>query len=329
MPARLGERRGRQVSVLFGPTTGVDALPVLACPVGVSARTVRALSAGLWLLAGAPACHGQRSAGGGAPPASAIPASPPSQVAPTAAPSASPPPAPSARCSAACAPATTCQLTKSGPACVACAPGSLPTCQDERFVATCRDDGTLAPSLDCGAQKQRCDRGRCVAPECRPGALHCFDGDIYRCSADGSDRTLATRCVISEPDGSIDASKGLCQVKNGTPACRTSCSLPDHSIVALRDCGACEWDKATFCATESQPRGCSDWICLKDGTMGFGAISIPCFRDTDGLVVPGSDERGACAGSGAPGAIGSRTVTYAVCRGGQPARATRVEPCAK
>lgn len=326
MPARFGEPRGRQGSVLFGPTAGVDALPVLACPVGVSARIVRALFAGLWLLAGAPRCQGQRSAGGEAP-ASAVSASLAPQAA--TAPSALSPPAPSAPCSTVCAPGSSCQLTKNGPACVACAPGSVPTCQDERFVATCRDDGTLAPSLDCGAQKKRCDRGRCVDPECRPGALHCFEGDIYRCSADGSDRTLATRCVVTGPDGSLDASKGLCQVKNGTPACRTSCSLPDHSIVALRDCGACEWDKATFCATESPERACSDWICLKDGTMGFGAVSIPCFRDTDGLVVPGSDERGACEGPGAPGVTASRTVTYAVCRGGQPARATRVEPCTK
>jgi hypothetical protein len=195
---------------------------------------------------------------------------------------------------------------------------------DDRAVATCGDDGKLAQATDCAAQKKRCERGRCVDRECTPNALHCFEGDVYRCNADGTGRALATRCVVVGKDGSIDASKGLCQVEKGTPACRTKCSLPDHTIVAMRDCGECRWDEVPFCATESPERGCSDWICLQGGDIGFGAVSIPCYRETDGLVVPGSDKRGACEGTGA---VGARKITYEICRGGKPSPATRHEPC--
>jgi hypothetical protein len=242
------------------------------------------------------------------------------------APGSSAPAASSPRCNEPCAPGTACHLTAKGPACVACAPGSAPTCEDARFVASCDEGGTLRRGTDCAAEKKRCDRGRCAPGACTPGRLHCFDGDVYRCNEDGEGRALATRCVEEAPDGTLDTPRGLCQEKNGVPACRRRCDLPDHSIVALHGCEPCRWEGVPFCATESPERGCTDWICLPGHDYSPGAVAIPCTRSTDGLAVPGSDERGACEGTGA---IGRRKVRYQVCRDGQPAAATRVEPCSR
>lgn len=256
-----------------------------------------------------------------------VPASSLSRGSASEAPAPAPPPsAPSpVTCRDACAPGTACHLTAKGPACVACAPGSAPTCKDARTVAICGDDGALHAATDCAAQQKRCDRGRCTARECAPGALHCFEGDVFRCDADGDGRALVTRCVVATSDG-LDASKGLCQVKNGVPACRTGCDLPDHTIVALHSCEACAWEGVPFCATESPERACADWICIERKHTSPGAVAIPCWRDTDGLVVPGSELRGACEGAGA---IGAREVGYQICRDGKPSPARRVEPCAR
>lgn len=262
---------------------------------------------------------------GPTPPAATAPSSG-LAPAPSSAPAASAPADPGPRCSQACAPGTACHLTAKGPACVACAPGSVPTCDGERHVATCDEDGALHRTTDCAARKQRCDRGRCAPSECTPGQLHCFDGDVYRCNADGEGRTLATRCVDVDPDGSIGTPRGLCQEKKGVPACRTRCDLPAHSIVAVHGCEPCLWEGVPFCATESPERSCTDWICLPSHDYTFGAVAIPCWRSTEGLAVPGSDERGACEGTGA---IGRRKVRYQVCREGKPAAATRVEPCSR
>jgi hypothetical protein len=103
----------------------------------------------------------------------------------------------------------------------------------------------------------------------------------------------------------------------------------------------CAWDKVSFCATESLERSYFDWTChcddpvpdprfdrprCKDGFLGVGVVGMPCYRDTDGLVVPGSDRRGACDGEGP---IGTRAIAYKVCRGGHAVAATRTEPCRK
>ncbi|MFO0615607.1 MAG: hypothetical protein U0414_23640 [Polyangiaceae bacterium] len=228
-------------------------------------------------------------------------------------------------CSGTCAPGTRCELTKDGPACVACAPGSLPTCRDGRFLEACTDEGKRETVTDCETLHRRCDQGRCAARVCAPNALECFDADVYRCNADGTARTLVTACVITGADGSLDASRGLCQGVNGVPACSKACNLPDHTIVAMRDCDTCSWDGIPFCTEEYDGnRGCTDWFCLPGGAMGFGVVSMPCVRDTEGLIVPGSKKTSACEGTGP---IGSRTITYDTCKGGQPVAATRVEPC--
>lgn len=245
----------------------------------------------------------------------------------SAAPSASSAAAASAlKCDAPCGPGTSCQLTKKGPACVACAPGSLPTCQDGQFVQTCTDEGAFAKSTDCKAEKARCDGGRCVELECTPNETGCFEGDVYKCNADGTARTLVTNCVIVDKDGGMSMPNGPCQTVGGVAACRQKCMLPDHTIVAMRDCAACPWEGVPFCATESAERGCTDWICLTGGDMTAGAVAMPCYRDTKGLVVPGSEKLGACEGSGP---VGEQKITYEVCNKGKPEPATRVAPCVK
>src|SRR6185436_6629500 len=100
--------------------------------------------------------------------------------------SSSPTAAPAVVCAEACATGTTCALTKRGPACVECAPGSLPTCKEDQFVAVCNDDGTLQKTTDCAKQSKRCVSGTCQSRECTPNKLHCFEGNVYKCTAAGS-----------------------------------------------------------------------------------------------------------------------------------------------
>ncbi len=258
----------------------------------------------LLLSAALVACASQPRIGSGGPPALAF---------------ATPPADPPIVCSKTCAPGSACQLTKTGPACANCAPGSVPTCKDDRFVATCDADGTLKPTIDCFAKNKHCASGTCMSRECQPNAVHCFEGDVYRCSARGTARTLMTNCR-GEDDASF---KGVCQEGRGTPACRIDCKVPDGSIVALYDCEPCNWDASPFCATQSNARACGDTIC-HNGMLGAGGVAIPCWRETDGLVVPSSERREQCRGAGP---VGDRTITYQVCRDGTAVAASRVEPC--
>jgi hypothetical protein len=167
------------------------------------------------------ACVCQPRASCGAPdrpaltsPAIAASSSAPVSSAPPAA-SSSPPDEPAIACAAACTAGTTCALTNRGPACVECAPGSLPTCKDERFVAVCGDDGSLQTTTDCFAQSKRCVSGTCKSRECTPNALHCFEGNVYRCNIGGTGRVLVTTCQIDDGSGGLTLDKGVCQVRRG------------------------------------------------------------------------------------------------------------------
>lgn len=245
-------------------------------------------------------------------------ASQPTPAASASAPSSEPPDPPPV-CSAACKEGTSCHLTSKGAACTACAPGSLPVCKDRGTLSVCQADGSIK-SVSCDAQGKQCSEGACVDRACKPNALHCFERNVHRCDATGDSRTLVKSCE----DG------GPCQqTKGAAPACRQTCDLPDHQIVAVWDCGACDWSTTPFCARESnQPdRSCSDNICVHEGgkkIIGVGAVTMPCFRETEALVVPRSDRPGGCEG---PGPIGARAISYQVCKGGKAVDVSRVAPC--
>lgn len=279
------------------------------------------------------ACVCQPRASCGAPdrpaltsPVIAASSSAPASSAPPAA-SSSPPGEPAIACAAACSAGTACALTNRGPACVECAPGSLPTCKDDRFVAVCGDDGSLQTTTDCFAQSKRCVSGTCKSRECTPNALHCFEGNVHRCNASGTGRALVTTCQIDDGLGGLTLDKGVCQVRRGVPACHTDCFEPDSTILALFGCSPCEPPPGDFCAMEGT-HGCNDRICSHwpEGRYITGPWPAqgPCRRETDGLAVPGSDRRGACEGTGP---IGARVISYEVCRGGHAVAATRAEPC--
>jgi len=203
----------------------------------------------------------------------------------------------------------------------ACDPNAVPTCKDDRFIATCKSDGTLE-TTDCTAQHKRCLNGMCVEPVCEPGKLHCSNGNLYRCNEAGSDRTLVEDCLGKSPQGGANS---VCQPDLSPPACRKTCKSPGSAPVVLSqyDCGACEWAEVAFCAEESPERACSTVICA-DNQLGAGATMLPCYRETTGLVVPGSEKRGPCTA-----AEGTMTITYEVCQGGKATPASRTVPCQK
>jgi hypothetical protein len=210
-----------------------------------------------------------------------------------------------------------CHLMKSGPACSACAPGSVPTCKDDGTVAACNDDGTQA-TTDCGAQKKRCANGVCVDRVCDPGQLICNDGDVYRCNAFGSGSSLETKCRPRDGVCWSDAAR--------KPACRTQClGIAQNQVLSTYNCGQCDFSSVPFCAKKAPDHGCQSALC-QSGQIGFGADDAPCLRETEGLVVPDSEKKGDCQGDGA---VGTMKVDYQVCRGGQAVAATRNEPCQK
>ncbi|APR76347.1 Hypothetical protein A7982_01694 [Minicystis rosea] len=217
-----------------------------------------------------------------------------------------------------CAADRACRITKSGPACAVCDPAGVPTCQDDHTVVACTPDGALHIT-DCAAQKQRCVHGSCVARLCEPGRRHCHNGRLYQCNATGSDRVLVQDCFA---DGS-----GVCQPDVNPPACRVKCKAARGQtlVVAVDDC-TCDWSTVPFCAEESEEGGCATRLCVAGGQLSAGATALPCHRETAGLVVPGSEKRGACNGDGE---IGSMTIAYEVCRDGKAVAATRIAPCAR
>jgi hypothetical protein len=86
-----------------------------------------------------------------------------------------------------------------------------------------------------------------------------------------------------------------------------------------------------FCSSssDSEKSGCELRFCGADppgGWIGYAVGSGSCWRDTDGLAVPGSEVRGACTGDGE---LGVAKVDYQVCRGGKAVAATRSVPCRK
>jgi hypothetical protein len=220
-----------------------------------------------------------------------------------------------------CDKGTACRTTRNGPACAACDPSAVPTCKDDRFIVACKDDGTVE-TTDCAAQRRRCLHGTCVDTVCAPGQLHCSNGGLYRCNAAGSGRALVEDCLAMTTG---DGARAVCQPDLSPPACRKTCKSPGGATVVLSqiECGACEWDKAAFCEEESPERACSTITCA-DSQLSAGATMLPCRRETRGLVVPGSERRGPCAGTGE---IGSMSITYEVCQDGKPTPASRVAPC--
>jgi hypothetical protein len=196
-------------------------------------------------------------------------------------------------------------------------------------VAACGDDGALQKTTDCFSQSKRCVSGTCQSRECDPNEVHCHEGNVYKCNATGTARALVTTCQIPDGTGGMKLDKGVCQVRRGKAACHTDCNEPDSTILALFGCTVCEPPPDNFCATVGT-HGCNDRICRKWPDSPRPSIAGPygaeghCRRETDDLAVPGSDQRGACEGTGP---IGEWVVSYQVCRGGSPVVTTRKEPC--
>jgi hypothetical protein len=135
--------------------------------------------------------------------------------------------------------------------------------------------------------------------------------------------------MTDDGHGGLTVDKGVCQVRKGVAACHEDCLKPDETLVVY-GCGACRPPDDNFCATVGH-ENCMDRICRKfddpkPEIAGPFDVQGECRRETDGLVVPGSDKRSGCEGAGP---IGDRVVSYQVCRGGKAIAATRKEPCKK
>src|SRR5690349_18069049 len=71
--------------------------------------------------------------------------------------------------------------------------GCSPSCADARYAEVCGADGRPSRQ-DCGAKGRRCVRGVCAERLCKPGELHCDQGELYRCDENGSSRALVKAC---------------------------------------------------------------------------------------------------------------------------------------
>lgn len=186
-----------------------------------------------------------------------------------------------------------------------------PSCTDALHAKVCGDDGK-ASELDCGKIGRRCVQGVCAQPLCKPKELHCEQGQLYRCDESGSNRTLVAAC---RPDG-------ICvqEIKGGPPQCVKSCDKSlVNAVLAFYDCAPCDFKDVPFCAKTGPETPCSESVC-QSGSLSFGAGMSECYRETDGLLVPGSEKRGTCE-------RGRVKVKYEVCVDGKAESRTRVDGC--
>lgn len=186
-----------------------------------------------------------------------------------------------------------------------------PACSDATHAQVCSDDG-VASLVDCAAKDRRCLRGVCAETLCKPNALHCHEGQLYKCDATGSDRKLEKACRDT----------GVCleDAKTKVASCIAKCDKSMQRVtLAAYDCHECEYKDVPFCAKTGPETACSESVC-NDGDITFGAGMGECHRETDGLIVPGSEKKSACEKA-------TMTVQYEVCVDGKPEKRTRIDGC--
>lgn len=186
-----------------------------------------------------------------------------------------------------------------------------PACSDATHAQVCSDDG-VASLVDCAAKGRRCLRGVCTEPLCKPNSLHCHEGQLYKCDETGSNRKLEKAC----------RDKGVCleDAKTKVASCIEKCDKAMQRVtLASYDCHECEYKDVPFCAKTGPETACSESVC-NDGDITFGAGMSECHRETDGLIVPGSEKKSACEKA-------TMTVQYEVCVDGKPEKRTRIDGC--
>lgn len=186
-----------------------------------------------------------------------------------------------------------------------------PTCSDATHAQVCSEDG-VASLVDCAAKGRRCLRGVCAETLCKPNALHCHEGQLYKCDETGSNRKLEKAC----------RDNGVCleDAKTKVASCIQKCDKSLQRVtLAAYECHECEYKDVPFCAKKGGDTACSESVC-NDGDITFGAGMSECVRETDGLIVPGSEKKGACEKA-------TMTVEYEVCVDGKPEKRTRIDGC--
>lgn len=188
-----------------------------------------------------------------------------------------------------------------------------PACVDATHARICSPDGKPS-TVDCTAEDKRCLRNVCSPRVCKPKSVHCFEGNVYQCDETGASRVLTTPC---RPES-------VCMEDAATHvgACVKSCDKSMSNVaLAVYDCEACNWNDADFCAQEGPERGCSEVLC-QEGELGFGVSNFTCTRETDGLVVPSTDQRKPCDDK-----THTAIVEYEICMSGRHEKRYRVEGC--
>ncbi len=131
-----------------------------------------------------------------------------------------------------------------------CFPGRL-TCNGN--VATlCAEDGSgpLPGGEDCEANRQICREGACAMPDCTPGELICFAGDVYVCDITGKAVALIDDCV----EGEI-------------------CDDSDVAVCAVLSCEtgvrACDQTRVVECNEKGTAWNATDLDCADQGELCF------------------------------------------------------------
>lgn len=186
-----------------------------------------------------------------------------------------------------------------------------PACSDATHAQVCSEDG-VAALVDCAAKGRRCVRGVCAEQLCKPGALHCHEGELYKCDETGSNRKVEKKC---RPDGIC-----LTDAKTKVASCIQKCDKALQQVtLASYECEACDFKDVPFCAKTGPETSCSEAVC-NGGEISYGAGMSECVRETDGLIVPGSEKKGACENA-------TMTVQYEVCVDGKPEKRSRIDGC--
>lgn len=156
----------------------------------------------------------------------------------------------------ACGERQSCTSDSGEPECVEwiCEPESQSCATDATAVELCSPNGLeIANRTECAERGETCVAGECVTTVCAPGELSCQDGDLYRCSGNGTERELEQACSTDER---CDAAEETCIPL----VCPPSTLVCDGDTV--RTCNAERTDYIGDAVACETTEACFDGACL-------------------------------------------------------------------
>lgn len=182
----------------------------------------------------------------------------------------------------ACDASQSCTAESGEPTCVdwVCEPESEVCDDDARYLELCAADGlSVARRIDCADSDEVCVNGECATRTCAPDEYSCENGDLYRCSGDGTLKELAKNCDNDELCSEAEADCIPLSCQPGAPTCDGDelrrCN--DRGTGLTGNAERCKRDEACFDGACLERICASDYECDRD-------VSLQCVDNGTRLV---------------------------------------------